>query len=159
MKFIIGYLSPKNLFNNDWWKCNFRYFRGLITSRRRHQAAIEDIQWILNNGTFARVDYLVYENLGMNYVRMKDFDKAEEYLVKAKDHEAQQKNGYLFLWLGYVYLVKKRHEESLACFQSARKLSQKGYYKWLVNHDYVERKIEELQGDIRNKYEEIIRRD
>jgi tetratricopeptide (TPR) repeat protein len=90
---------------------------------------------------------------------MRDFDKAEEYLVKAKDHEAQQQNGYLFMWLGYVYLVKKRHEESLACFQSARELSQKEYYKWLVDHSYVQRQIEELQGDIRDKYKAILRND
>ena len=99
----------------------------------------------------------MYENLGVNYVRMKDFNKAEEYLVRALDDKAQQRNGYLFMWLGYVYLVKKRHEESLACFRTARQLSQKGYYKWLVDHNYVERQIEELQEDIRDKYKGILK--
>ena len=159
MKFAIGYLSPKNLFNSDWWRCNFRYFRGLIRSRRRYQASVEDFQWILNNGAFAPAESLVYENLGVTYARMKDFDKAEEYLVKALDSKAQQRNGYMFMWLGYVYLVKKRHEESLACFQAARQLSRKGYYKWIVDHSYVERQIEKLEGDIREKFESILRKD
>jgi tetratricopeptide (TPR) repeat protein len=158
MKFAIGYFTPRNLLNSDWWKCNFRYLRGLIRYiRQKYQASVDDFQWILNNRTFARVDYLLYENIGINYVRLKDFNKAEEYLLKAKDHKAQQQNGYLFMWLGYVYLVKKRYEESLACFRTARQLSQKGYYKWLVDHNYVERQIEQLQEDIRGKYNAILR--
>jgi len=158
MTFPIGYITPKNLFKSNWWKCHFRYLRGMIRFlRKKYRPSVDDFQWILSNRAFARVDYLVYENLGMNYVHLKDFSKAEEYFVKAKDHKAQQQNGYLFMWLGYVYLVQKRHEESLACFQNARQLSRRGYYKWLVNHNYVERQIEELQGDIRNKYKEILR--
>ena len=158
MRFAIGYLTPKNLFNTDWWKCNFRYLRGLIRYiDKRYQSSVDDFQWILKNGSFAPVESLVYENLGVNYVRMKDFNKAEEYLVRALDDKAQQRNGYLFMWLGYVYLVKKRHEESLACFRTARQLSQKGYYKWLVDHNYVERQIEELQEDIRDKYKGILK--
>jgi tetratricopeptide (TPR) repeat protein len=103
------------------------------------------------------VEYLLYENLGVNYVCLKDFDKAEEYLVRALDGKAQQRNGYLFMWLGYVYLVKKRREESLACFRSARQLSRRGYYKWLVDHNYVQRQIEELEEDIRGEYNTILR--
>lgn len=156
MKFPIGYLSPKNLFNGDWWKCNFRYLRGLIRSRRRYHASVEDFQWILNNGAFAPVESLVHENLGVTYARIKDFDKAEEYLVRALDNKAQQRNGYLFMWLGYVYLVKKRHEESVACFRVARQLSQRGYYKWLVDHKYVARQIEELQDFTRDKQKAIL---
>lgn len=158
MKFAIGCLTPGNLFNSDWWKCSFRYLRGLIRHiRREYQASVDDFQWILNNRAFARVDYLLYENLGMNYVRLKDFDKAEEYFIKAKDHKAQQQNGYLFMWLGYVYLVKRRHEESLACFRTARQLSQKGYHKWLVDHNYVQRQIEEFEEEIREKYKGILK--
>lgn len=158
MKFAIGYFAPRNLFNSDWWKCNFRYLRGLIRYiRGQYQASVDDFQWILNNCAFAPVEPLLYENLGMNYVRLKDFNKAEEYLVKASNNKTQQRNGYLFMWLGYVYLVMKRHEESLTCFRNARQLSQKGYYKWLVGHNYVEKRIEELEEEIRDKYKDILR--
>ncbi len=158
MKFPIGNITPTNLFNRNWWKCNFRYLRGLIRYiRREYQASVDDFQWILNNGAVVPMNSLVYENLGINYVRLKDFDKAEEYLSKALNDKFQQKNGYLFMWLGYVYLVKKRHEESFTCFRNARQLSQRGYYKWLVDHNYVQRQIEELQEDIRNKYKEILK--
>jgi len=36
----------------------------------------------------------VYENLGINYARLKDLGKAEEYLFKAAEN-IQEDNGYL----------------------------------------------------------------
>ena len=60
------------------------------------------------------------------------------------------------MWLGYVYLVKKRHDESLNCFRKALHLGQKGIDKWMVQHKYVSERIDELEDKIKERYKEIL---
>ena len=157
MKFKTGFFVFRNIVSRTWCKSTYKYIRGIIRyTNGKYQASIDDFQWILDNGAFAPVTCLLYENLGINYARLQDFNKAEEYLVKSSIDKKQQDNGYLFMWLGYIYLVKKRYEESLNCFLKARQFSQQSIDKWLVDHQYIQERIDKLEDEIKNKYKEIL---
>ena len=124
-------LKLQNILSVGWWKCAYLYIRGVIRyAGGKYDASIADFQWILKNGAFASISCLVYENLGINYARLKDFGKAEEYLFKAADN-TQKDNGYLFMWLGYIHLINNGHEQALDCFRNAREHGRTGYQKWL----------------------------
>ncbi|HSA77300.1 MAG TPA: tetratricopeptide repeat protein, partial [Nitrospirota bacterium] len=139
-----------------WWACGFRYTRGVIRyAYGKYNESIADFLWILKDGSFAPVSCLVYENLGINYARLEDFVKAEEYLTKSSQDKTQDDNGYLFMWLGYIHLINNRHDQSLNCFRKAQKHGRSGYQKWLVQEKYVEERINMLEDEIRKKYTDI----
>jgi len=158
---VTGVLDPMkfkllNLLNVSWWKCAYLYMRGVIRyADGKYEASVADFLWILNNGAFAPVSGLVYENLGINYARLNDLVKAEEYLFKASDNIRKKDNGYLFMWLGYIHLINNRHEQALDCFRKARDYGRTGYQKWLVQEKYVKERIDMLEVEIRKKYTDI----
>ena len=157
MKYKTGFFAFVNLFSFRWWRCFYKYTRGVIRyTNGKYKESITDFEWILQNGAFDPVISLVYENLGINYARLNDFNKAEEYLEKSSKDKTQANNGYLHMWLGYVYLQKQRHEESLNCFLKARKLSEQPVDKWLVDHKYIQERIDSLEDEIKIKYKEIL---
>ncbi len=157
MKLKTGFFALRNISNGNWWICNYKYVRGLNRySRGKYRGSIDDFQWILNNGAFAPVTHILYEHLGINYARLQEFNKAEEYLVKSSHDIRQQDNSYFLMWLGYVYLVKKEYEESLNCFRRARQFSQKGLNKWILDHQYIRERIDILEEEIKAKYKEIL---
>ncbi len=149
-------LKLRNLFSVNWWKCAYRYTRGVIRyAYGKYNGSVDDFLWILKNGAFAPVSYLIYENLGINYARLKNFTKAEEYFIKSSSDKTQEDNGYLFMWLGYIHLINKRHEQALDCFRKAREHGRAGYQKWLVQEKYVDEQINSLETEIRKKYTDI----
>jgi tetratricopeptide (TPR) repeat protein len=157
MKLKIRKAKLKNLINKNWWMCFYRHFRGLIRLGKNNYALIDDCQWILNNGAYKDFEYFIYENMGMSYVFLKRYNLAERYLLEALNYVEQQQNGSIMMWLGYVYLIKKQHEDSLYYFKKASQYSKKGAInKWLVDHQYVQNQIEELEENIRDKYKEIL---
>jgi tetratricopeptide (TPR) repeat protein len=148
-------LKLRNLLSVSWWKCAYRYTRGVIRyAYGKYDDSIADFQWILKNGSFASVSCLVYENLGINYARLKDFVNAEENLFKAAA-DIQEDNGYLFMWLGYIHLINNRHEQALDCFRNAREHGRTGYQKWLVQEKYIKERINLLEDEIRKKYTDV----
>ncbi len=148
-------LKFRNLFSVRWWECSFRYTRGVIRyAYGKYNDSITDFQWIVKDGSFGPVSCLVYENLGINYARLKNFSKAEEYLFKAAE-DSKEDNGYLFMWLGYIHLINNSHEQALDCFCKAREHGRSGYQKWLVQERYVEERINMLEDEIRKKYTNI----
>jgi tetratricopeptide (TPR) repeat protein len=148
-------IKLRNLVSVSWWNCAFRYTRGVIRyAYGKYNDAIADFQWILKSGAFEPVSSLVYENLGINYARLKEFGKAEEYLFKAAE-KIEEDDGYLFMWLGYIHMINDRHEQALDCFRKARENGRSGYQKWLVQEKYVEERIGLLETEIRRKYTEI----
>jgi tetratricopeptide (TPR) repeat protein len=149
-------LKLRNLFGVNWWKCSYRYTRGVIRYvYGKYNSSIDDFQWILENGAFAPMSCLIYENLGINYARLKDFTKAEEYFIKSSSDKSQEDNGYLFMWLGYIHLINNRHEQALDCFRKARERGRAGYQRWLVQEKYVQERINLLEAEIRKKYTDI----
>jgi tetratricopeptide (TPR) repeat protein len=157
MKYKIGFFAFANLFSFRWWGCFYKYMKGIIRyTNGNYKESIKDFEYILQNGAFEPVISLVYENLGINYTRLNDFIKAEEYLTISRNYEDQQNNGCLFMWLGYIYLVKQQHEESLNCFRKARQFSDKPVSKWLVNRNYIQEQIESLEDDIKAKYKDVL---
>jgi tetratricopeptide (TPR) repeat protein len=157
MKFRAGFFALRNISNLDWWKCFYKYVRGIIRlTHCKSQASIEDFQWILNNGAFSKVTSLLYENLGVNYARLHDFNKAEKYLIESSKDKEQENNAHLFMWLGYVYLMKEKHEEALNYFQKSRKFTSKRIDRWVVNEQYIKKRINDLEDEIRIKYKEVL---
>ncbi len=78
-------IKLRNLVSASWWNCAFRYARGVIRyAYGKYNDAIADFQWILKSGAFEPVSSLVYENLGINYARLKEFGKAEKYLSRLR---------------------------------------------------------------------------
>ncbi len=147
----------RNIVSVSWWQCACRYIRGIYREANgKYQASNADYYWILENGAFAPMACLLYENLGINYARMNKFAKAEVYLLKSSRDTSQNDNGYLYMWLGYIHLVNNRHELALDCFRNAREHGRTGYQKWLVQMKYVEERISSLEDEIRKKYTDIL---
>ena len=136
----------------------YKYLRGVNRLLHgRYEASINDFQWILDNGITSTVTKsLIYENLGVNFARLHKFNKAEEYLVKSSNDKKQQDSGHLFMWLGYVYLMKERYEDSINCFLKAREFGKKGLDRLVVDRQYIQNRIDQLDAEIKNKYKEIL---
>ena len=147
----------KHLFCVSVWKCFLRYMRGIWRlSGKRYEESFQDFQWNLNNCENLGINNLVYKHLGIICARQENYEEAENYLLKASSLKRVERDGELFMWLGYVFMVKQKYPESLDCFRKANKLGQRGLQKYFVQHEYVKDHINKLEDHIKETYKEII---
>ncbi len=111
---------------------------------KRYDDAFLDFKWALENGESLPITNLVYKHMGIIRARQKTFDEAESYLIKASSFRKAEKDAELFMWLGYIHLIKKNYSESFQFFKKAKFYGRKGINKWLIEKEYIQQHIKEL---------------
>jgi len=112
---------------------------------KRYEKSFSDFQWILDNCGDFTIQNVLYKQQGIIRARQKYFDEAEKYLEKASSFKKSETDYELFMWRGYICLVKKSYSEALEYFQQAKRHGQKGINKWIVEKEYIQTNIKELE--------------
>jgi tetratricopeptide (TPR) repeat protein len=69
---------------------------------------------------------LKYTSLGLAYIKIKDYQKAEQNLKMATNLDPRNKDSYYLL--GFTYMQQKKYKEAEACFIETLKLDPKYNY-------------------------------
>lgn len=147
----------KHLFRLSFWRISFHLFRSIwYQERKKYQEAIRDINWVINNTYDDLFLNMAYQELGVNYVHLKDFAKAEINLLTALEYEPNGKNGYVCMWLGYIYLVMADYTKSIDYFRRAHNLGSKGLDKLVVDREYVRGMICKANDKLRSQFNDFL---
>ena len=153
---MITWSKFKEVFKKDFWICFGKYIRGTVNiAHEKYDFAINDFNWILENGGLPATESLIYVNLGVAYARLNNFKRAEECLTKATEYESNKSNGELYQWLGYISCVRDQYKDAIEYFRKAFALGQRGIDRWLVNQEYVKNNIIKLDKIIREENRDI----
>jgi len=147
----------KYLIRLSFWRICFHLFRNLWYQRqKKYQKAIHDLNWIIKNTYNGLFLNIAYQELGVNYAYLKEFEKAELHLLKALEYEPDGKNGFVCMWLGYVYLVMGDYAKSIYYFRQAHNLGSKGLDKLVVDREYVRGMICKTNDRLRSQFNDFL---
>jgi tetratricopeptide (TPR) repeat protein len=144
----------KNLFTLSFWQFSIPFIWSLwCTHRRKYQKAIAILDRLIIACPKAFHLHLVYAELGINYAHCKDFQKAEQYLLKTLEYGPQARDGQVCMWLGYVYFELGNYSQSIKFLKEAQALGCKGRDKLVVNQEYIQNMLSKADEHLRKQFD------
>lgn len=140
----------------------YRAFIKCVFSKEYKKAIVDFEECLKRFGDSYEMDHTYTFYIGLSYLQLNEFDKAEQYFLRAVDKQKevfQDVHHVDLFYLGIVCFEQKRYEEAIAYFDKAiaeyKEFSDAYYYKGLAQYKMQDIVAARASLELFDKYQKM----